>query len=60
MRIKDAERAKAQPFFKKAKDGDVVLLYKKSKYAVLYDPVAKRILEAGALIEASASSVKGD
>lgn len=55
VRIKDAERAKAQVFFQKAKDGDIVLLYKKAKLAVLYDPVEKIILESGPLIESSSS-----
>lgn len=56
IRINDAERAKNQPFFFNAKDGDVALLYKKAKRAILYDPVAKRIIQAGPLVEASVSA----
>ncbi|MBI4225660.1 hypothetical protein HY612_00945 [Candidatus Roizmanbacteria bacterium] len=56
VRIKDAEKAKEQSFFKKAKDGDIILLYKKAKLAVLYDPIKKEIIESGPLIEASSSA----
>lgn len=56
IRINDVTRAKTQPFFFNAKDGDIVLLYKKAKRAILYDPEAKRIIQAGPLVEASISA----
>ena len=56
VRINDAERAKTQPFFSKAKNGEIVLLYKKPKRAILYDPLEKKILESGPLLEGSGSA----
>lgn len=56
IRINNAKRAKSQPFFLNAKDGDVVLLYKRAKRAILYDPAAKRVVQAGPLQEGSGSA----
>lgn len=39
------ERLKDQPFFAKAKVGDKVLLYASARKAILYDPVANKIVE---------------
>lgn len=39
------ERLKDQPFFAKAKVGDKVLLYANARKAILYDPVANKIVE---------------
>lgn len=38
-----------QPFFRSAKNGDKLLLYKTSNKAILYDPVAKKVIEVGTL-----------
>ena len=40
----DLERLSGQPFFEEAKKGDRVLIYTNAKKAILYDPVAKRIV----------------
>lgn len=39
------ERLQDQPFFAKAKVGDKVLLYATARKAILYDPVANKIIE---------------
>lgn len=43
--VTDPEALKDQPFFAKAKKGDKVLLYTNARKAILYDPVAGKILE---------------
>ena len=48
--VTDIEKVKGQPFFAKAKNGDQVLIYNKAKKAILYDPVANKILEVGPLV----------
>ena len=45
--VSDIEKLKGQPFFEKAKNGDKVLIYNKAKKAILYDPVADKIVEVG-------------
>ncbi|HRH25448.1 MAG TPA: hypothetical protein PLD99_00645 [Parcubacteria group bacterium] len=43
--VSDPELLKDQPFFAKARVGDKVLLYQKSKKAYLYDPKSNKLLE---------------
>ena len=43
--VTDLEKLKDQPFFANAKNGDKVLLYSKARKAILYDPVADKIIE---------------
>lgn len=43
--VSDPELLKDQPFFSKARVGDKVLLYQKSKKAYLYDPKSNKLLE---------------
>ncbi|MBI5729304.1 MAG: hypothetical protein HY983_03650 [Candidatus Magasanikbacteria bacterium] len=43
--VADPSRLKDQPFFAKAKVGDKVLLYANARKAILYDPVARKIVE---------------
>ena len=43
------ERLQDQPFFAKAKVGDKVLLYAKARKAILYDPVAHKVVEVAPL-----------
>jgi len=43
--VADPSRLKEQPFFAKAKVGDKVLLYANARKAILYDPVANKIVE---------------
>jgi len=42
--VSDPEKLKDQPFFAQAKVGDKVLIYAKSQKAILYDPVANKIV----------------
>ena len=43
--VSDLEKLKDQPFFVNAKNGDKVLIYTNAKKAILYDPVAHKIIE---------------
>lgn len=47
--VTDLEQLSAQPFFTNAKIGDRVLIYTKAGKAILYDPVANKIVEAARL-----------
>jgi hypothetical protein len=42
--VVDPQALKAQAFFADAKKGDQVLIYGKAQKAVLYDPVAKKVI----------------
>jgi|SRR3989344_6741920 len=43
--VSDPEILKDQPFFFKAQKGDKVLIYSKSKKAILYNPATKKVVE---------------
>ena len=43
--VADPELLKDQPFFARAKKGDKVLIYNQAQRALLYDPVADKIVE---------------
>lgn len=43
--VTDITKLKDQPFFAKAKNGDKVLIYTNSKKAILYDPIAKKVID---------------
>jgi hypothetical protein len=43
--VSDPELLKGQAFFAKAKKGDKVIIYAKAKKAILYDPVARKIVD---------------
>jgi hypothetical protein len=45
--VSDVNRLKGQPFFVHARNGDKVLIYTKAQEAILYDPVANKIVEVG-------------
>jgi hypothetical protein len=47
--VTDLEKLKGQPFFTNAKVGNYVLIYVKSKKAILFDGTANKIIEVGAL-----------
>jgi hypothetical protein len=44
------ENLKGQSFFADAKVGDKVLIYKNAKKAILYDPIADKIITIAPLI----------
>ena len=50
LNVSDLDNLIEQPFFTGAKPTDIVLLYKQEKKAILYDPVAKQIINIGPLI----------
>ena len=43
--VSDPEKVKSQPFFARAKKGDKVLIFANARRAILYDPVADKIVE---------------
>jgi cytoskeletal protein RodZ len=43
--VNDASKLKTQQFFARAQDGDKVLIYNKSGFAVLYRPSTNRVIE---------------
>lgn len=48
--VLDIEKLKGQAFFAKAVNGDKVLIYSKSKKAILYRPSTKKVLEMAPLL----------
>lgn len=47
LTIRDMAPLQGQPFFDGAKVGDKFLIFAKAKKAILYDAVARRIIQAG-------------
>ena len=47
--VKDLSKLKDQPFFAKAKIGDYVLIYSINSKAILYDPIANKVIEVAPL-----------
>jgi len=45
--VSDVNRLKGQTFFVHARNGDKVLIYTKAQEAILYDPLANKIVEVG-------------
>lgn len=43
--ITDVEKLKEQVFFQKAKNGDKIIIYPNAKKAILYDPVAGKVID---------------
>ena len=43
--VSDVSKLQGQPFFEKAKQGDKVLIYSGARKAILYDPIARKIVE---------------
>lgn len=55
--VSEPEKIKNQPFFARAKAGDKVLIYVKSKKAYLYDPVARKLVEVAPLSSDDVTSI---
>ncbi len=47
--VRDLSKLKDQPFFAKAKVGDYVLIYSINSKAILYDPIANKVIEVAPL-----------
>jgi len=47
--VNDPEKLEGQVFFDNAKIGDQVLIYQQARKAILYDPLANKILEVAAV-----------
>ncbi|HVA96368.1 MAG TPA: LytR C-terminal domain-containing protein [Candidatus Acidoferrales bacterium] len=55
--VSDISKLKGQPFFTGARNGDKVLIYTKAQKAILYDPIANKIVEVGPISVAQATPV---
>lgn len=44
-KVSNKEKLESQPFFQKAQNGDVVLIYLKAKKAILYRPSTNRVID---------------
>lgn len=61
--VTNADQIKNQPFFSKAKNGYRVILYTNGRMAILYDDVANKIINVGAInvnASGSAGTVPGE
>lgn len=47
--VSDPSQLQNQPFFRSAKKGDIVLVYINAKKAILYDPVANKVIDIAPL-----------
>ncbi|MBX4206308.1 hypothetical protein KW784_00740 [Candidatus Parcubacteria bacterium] len=57
-KVADASQLSDQPFFANARTGDNILIFEKSKKAVLWRPSVRRVVEVSSLAAAAASVPK--
>lgn len=55
--VSDVEKVRNQPFFSKAENGDVVLVYQDSRKTILYRPSTNKIIEVGTINPPSPTAV---
>ena len=60
MTIADLSKLKDQPFFKRAKIGDKVILYNKAAKALLYDPSADKLIDVAPINTAPTTDSASD
>ena len=58
--VADTSQLADQPFFARAKKGDKVLIYTKAQKAILYDPVAHKIVEVAPINSGDAAGVTSE
>jgi hypothetical protein len=56
--VKDKEQLKDQPFFNKAENGDVTLIYTNAKLAILYRPSTKQLVNVSSVTVQDSVRVK--
>lgn len=54
--ISDRERLQNQPFFAKAKNGDKLIIYTNAKKAIIFDPLANKIIDVAPVNIGTASA----
>lgn len=55
--VKDKEQLKDQPFFNKAENGDITLIYSQAKLAILYRPSTKQLVNVSSVTIEDAKKV---
>jgi hypothetical protein len=56
--VKDKEKLKDQPFFAKAENDDITLIYQNAKLAILYRPSSKQIVNVSTVTIQSPAQIK--
>ena len=56
--VSNLDALKGQDFFRNAKVGDIVLMYAKTRRAILYDPTEDKIIEVGPITTATTTAMR--
>ncbi|MEX0895393.1 MAG: LytR C-terminal domain-containing protein [Patescibacteria group bacterium] len=59
-KVTNVDELKNEPFFAKAKNGDVVIVYQSIQKAILFDPLEKKILDVAEVSSSSAQQPKAE